>query len=432
MLNMVSIYMFRNIETQQYKFKMNNSSSHRHIDENGYLFVDESPILRSGILEYYGSELGQDEIDGIKIEPDTLYRVKIEDKELKKSADTFSLLPLVNDHTWLGKEGEDSRNYQEGTTGEKIVFKDGMLYAPLKWTSIDTVEQILNGEKEELSSSYENRLIRSNSGDCDFIAVDLHGNHVALVDKGRCGDKVRVLNEEKKMANENEKVIVDGVEIDVEKLAADALEKANDKAEEAKAEVEIENEEVDKRKLIDEVGGFLKDKGLSDEDIRFVMGKMEKASYEDSTASADNESLEAKSENEDAEEEHKAEDEEAKAENECGVKSENSAKVQTMNYEAVFAKAFNAFARQMEQVESAKVKAYNAAREVLGDFNPFGLSEKEMYVKALNHLNIVTEGKESCAELAAMLKAGANVRSRVDNGFSYKKETVKDEMKLNF
>lgn len=426
-----------------YKFKMSNSASHRHIDENGFLFVDESPILRSGILEYYGSELGLDEIDGVKIDPDAIYRVKIEDEELKKSADTFSLLPLVNDHTWLGKEGEDARKYQEGTTGEKVVFKDGMLYAPLKWTSIDTVEQILNGEKEELSSSYENRLIRSNSGDCDFIAVDLHGNHVALVDKGRCGGKVRVLNEEKKMANENEKVIVDGVEIDIEKLAADALEKATDKAEEkAKEEVEIENDDVDKRKLIDDVGGFLKGKGLSDEDIRFVMGLMEKASYDDSTAGADNTAPAEKSENEDAsKEEHKAENEEAsveegekeaKAENECGVKSENSAKVRTINYEAVFAKAFNAFARQMEQVESAKVKAYNAAREVLGDFNPFGMSEKEMYVKALNHLNISTDGKESCAELAAMLKAGANVRSKVDNGFSYKQETVKDKMKLNF
>lgn len=243
------------------------------------------------------------------------------------------------------------------------------------------------------------------------------------------------------MANENEKVIVDGVEIDIEKLAADALEKATDKAEEkAKEEVEIENDDVDKRKLIDDVGDFLKGKGLSDEDIRFVMGLMEKASYDDSTAGADNTAPAEKSENEDApKEEHKAEEasvkedeKEAKAENECGVKSENSAKVQTMNYEAVFAKAFNAFARQMEQVESAKVKAYNAAREVLGDFNPFGMSEKEMYVKALNHLNISTEGKESCAELAAMLKAGANVRSKVDNGFSYKQETVKDEMKLNF
>ena len=41
---------------------------------------------------------------------------------------------------------------------------------------------------------------------------------------------------------------------------------------------------VDKRKLIDGVAGFLKDKGLSDEDIRFCIGKMEKMSYDPSEA----------------------------------------------------------------------------------------------------------------------------------------------------
>lgn len=47
--------------------------------------------------------------------------------------------------------------------------------------------------------------------------------------------------------------------------------------------------DVDKRELIDEVGGFLKDKGLSDEDIRFVLGKMEIEGYNDSEAGANDE-----------------------------------------------------------------------------------------------------------------------------------------------
>lgn len=46
----------------------------------------------------------------------------------------------------------------------------------------------------------------------------------------------------------------------------------------------IENEEVDKRKEIDDVGGFLKSKGLNDEDIRYVMKLMEQASYNKSEA----------------------------------------------------------------------------------------------------------------------------------------------------
>ena len=50
-----------------------------------------------------------------------------------------------------------------------------------------------------------------------------------------------------------------------------------------------EGEEVDKRKEIDEIGGFLKDKGLNDEDIRFVIGLAEKLSYEKDEAGKDNE-----------------------------------------------------------------------------------------------------------------------------------------------
>ena len=50
-----------------------------------------------------------------------------------------------------------------------------------------------------------------------------------------------------------------------------------------------EGEEIDKRKGIDEIGGFLKDKGLNDEDIRFVIGLAEKLSYEKDEAGKDNE-----------------------------------------------------------------------------------------------------------------------------------------------
>lgn len=59
------------------------------------------------------------------------------------------------------------------------------------------------------------------------------------------------------------------------------------------------NEEVHKREEIDDVGGFLKAKGLSDEDIRIVMAKMGKASYEKSEAgTADNEKEEEEKDNE--------------------------------------------------------------------------------------------------------------------------------------
>ena len=52
----------------------------------------------------------------------------------------------------------------------------------------------------------------------------------------------------------------------------------------------VENEKVDKRKLIDEVAGIMKSAGADDEKIRTAIGKMEKLAYDKSEAgTADNE-----------------------------------------------------------------------------------------------------------------------------------------------
>lgn len=57
---------------------------------------------------------------------------------------------------------------------------------------------------------------------------------------------------------------------------------------EEKEEETVDNEDVDKREDIDDVGGFLKSKGLSNEDIRYVMKLMEETSYNDSLNGRDN------------------------------------------------------------------------------------------------------------------------------------------------
>lgn len=70
----------------------------------------------------------------------------------------------------------------------------------------------------------------------------------------------------------------------------DELKKLITKVENTKGEDEmgIENEKVDKRKLIDEVAGIMKSAGCDDEVIRTAIGKMEKIGYDDSEKSADN------------------------------------------------------------------------------------------------------------------------------------------------
>lgn len=389
-------------------YRTNNALSERTIDDNGYMFVKKSPILRSGLLEYYGKELlpeNETTVDGVEVDPDKIYKVYIPEEELRKSADTFKLKPITDDHTWLGNEGEDAKDYQVGTIGENVYVEDGKLYAPLEFTGSDIVKKIENHEKEELSSSYYNRFVKSDNPEYDFIARDIKGNHLALVDSGRCGSAVRVLNA-KKECNIMKKVAntaileLDGKRIDLDQFF-DEEKKEQDTGENPHEDSISENESVDKRALIDEIGGILKDK-VDDETIRTVMEKAEKLAYNDSETSSDN-----KCENEDK-------DDVEQSDGETDDKEDDEVKT-----EALASKVANAMRVENAKVEQEKVKAYNSACAVIGDFNPFGLSAKDMYVKALNHIGVDLNGKETLTELSAMLKACSAVRAKVDNGFSY-------------
>jgi hypothetical protein len=427
-----------------YKFKVSNASQHRHKDENGFMTVDESPILCAGVLEYYGSELtdgGADEIDGRKIDPDKIYKVYIPEEEMRKGADSFKLLPIVNGHEWLGQDGKDAHDYQEGTTGEQVEVRDGFMYVPLKFTGDGIIDDLESGDKEELSASYTNKLTwASNSDDYDLVASDIKGNHVALVEKGRCGSDVRVLNqqmESKKMKTKNElKLVIDGKEVDLEQFfKQEAKEEAHadtdaikdteneDMVEsEEKKEIETDNEDVDKRALIDEIGGILKDNGLDEELIRTVIGKAEKIAYDGSEASeADNELPEEDEEKADA---FEGEDDDKEVEN-CKSKNEDGEDCQEKR-EDVTAKVANAMARR----DAGLRRAYNAASEIMGEFNPFGMSERQMLVRALNHAGVRTDGKETIGELHAMIKV-ANHVARVDNGFDYSGTDGKDTVEIN-
>ncbi|MBO7714395.1 MAG: DUF2213 domain-containing protein [Methanobrevibacter sp.] len=411
-------------------YRFNNALSERHYDENGYLFVERSPILKAGVMEYLGSELlpeGRSTVDGVQIDPQKIYRVNVSLNELKKAKDTFKLAPITDGHIWLGDDGADAKNYQEGTVGENLYIEDGFLYAPLSFTGKAIVEKIKNHKKEELSTSYQNKLVRSTNPAYDFDAVDIRGNHLALVDRGRAGSDVRVLNsikEKNEMAEEaklvNEAILeLDGERIDLNDLLM------NNEAEEG----------VDKRKIIDEVGGMLKDK-VDEELWRTIIGKLEKLSYDGSEDSKQdnkckNEEFEEKEDEEEEVEEKsdkKEKIEEKKSEKDEEDTSDDS---KSMNYDAIYEKVFNSLRAENEKIEAEKLKAYNSVRGVLGDFNPFGMTCKDMYVKGLNHLGVSLDGSEKSSELASMFKACASVRGRVDNGFDYNGAGLEEEIEIN-
>lgn len=399
------------------KTRIFNLGSHRHYDDNGYLYIDKSPVLKSGVLEYLGSEIMDSDglVDGVRVDKDKIYKVFLPLEELEKAKDTFNLKPITDDHKWLGVDGEDAKKYQQGMTGENSSIEDGMLYVPLVFTGKEIISDIENG-KVELSASYTNSLEKSDNPEYDFIAKDYTGNHIALVDRGRCGSDVRVLNskinkQEDLMPTKvkNEAILkINGKEVDLEKFFEEES-KENDGEKDLHEESISQNE--DKRKLIDEIGGICKSAGMSEEDIRTIIGKAEELSYNPSETSETDNGCDVKNEDEVEEKKEENDGEEVEEKKEEEVKAENS-------YDKIYNKALDTIKASIKAEEEDKRKAYNSASQILGDFNAYGMTAKEMLIKALNHAGVSTSGEESDAELNAMLKV-CNSRSRIDNSFSY-------------
>ena len=166
----------------------------------------------------------------------------------------------------------------------------------------------------------------------------------------------------------------------------------------------------------------LKDKSDDDEksdneDATEEDEKQKKANNEDNKNSkSDNEDKkedkddDEKSDNEDASAEDDKEDEDDdKNDKKASSKTENS-------YEKIIQKISNSF----EQKEKDKLKAYNAVSPILGDFNAFGLSEREILVKGLSSAGVKVSN-EKVPELYAMLKVLNSVK--IDNSFEYKNQS---------
>ena len=159
-------------------------------------------------------------------------------------------------------------------------------------TAISIGEMVNSVEKDLKEKEAKNKC-----NDLLEEAVTVNGEEITVKDlikeyESKCNkcneDKEEKEEEEKKSKKASKKNECDEKE---EKKDSDEEEPKDKEEKESK-----KNEDIDKRKEIDEIGGFLKDKGLSDEDIRFVIGLAEKLSYEKDEAGKDNEDVETEEE----------------------------------------------------------------------------------------------------------------------------------------
>lgn len=165
----------------------------KQVNENGFWRIENNPISQVGVFPYLGKNISD------KLEPNKIYFVYRPAEELfaPETLESFNStpLPLVDEHEMLGDGATPAEN--KGIHGViSNVRQDGKLLVGDISIYSETMKDEINRGKKDLSMGYycEYDLEEGDYEGQHYDAVqrNLRGNHVALVDQGRCGHSVRV------------------------------------------------------------------------------------------------------------------------------------------------------------------------------------------------------------------------------------------------
>lgn len=276
--------------------------SNRKLDLNGFITIEKNPISRSGVFQYLGRSIGAPD-------PDKIYNVYRPSEEFTpEMLASFKLIPIVNDHTMLGPQGTGLTPAEEkgvhGTTGEEVVFEDGVLYAPLRIFS-ETLSKMIESGRTALSLGYR-CVYEKVSGifdgqRYDYIQRNLRGNHLALVDAARCD--VAVLDHH--MAFDHLDLALDNQE---EKIMADEnkKEELEDRLKKAEDELKVCKDWMNGRMAKDAEEEEMKKKEAEDRAAKDAEEEAKKKEAEDADADEDKDKKAEDEAKEDEEKEKKA------------------------------------------------------------------------------------------------------------------------------
>jgi len=155
----------------------------------GFLICQDVPISRTGYQEYLASEIMENPVNGHKIIP--VFRPATEVFDIRSLA-SFEGKPVTNEHP---DEDVTPDNYTRYACGHVQNVHPGegedsnKVLADLYITDPSLINSILNG-KREISCGYYAEEKRDASG--KLCQTKIRGNHVAVVNSGRAGSKVRI------------------------------------------------------------------------------------------------------------------------------------------------------------------------------------------------------------------------------------------------
>lgn len=213
-------------------------ATHRQKDEQGFLLIKDNPIAKSGVFEYLMSELNPSH-EG----KDELVKVFRPFETLAKSARSFANKPIKFRHAWVGVDGEAQT--ADGAIGSEIRedAESGFLFADLIIYNPELIDAIEKGEVVELSPAYNGK-VTANSGrfggeDYDFVQSVESINHLAVVENGRSGSDLRILDHNSISKKEK---LMSSILKDLQRLVGRYSDSEPSEAEEVKDEAECGDE----------------------------------------------------------------------------------------------------------------------------------------------------------------------------------------------
>lgn len=153
------------------------------LDDNGYL-VTTAKLARIGAMQYLGEEIGKDsgKVYDVHVDPDDLFN----DATIK----SFENMPVTIEHPT--EMYVDANNWQELAVGHiSNIRKDEtgeFLIGDVVVNSPKAIKIIQDG-KIEVSCGYDADLV---DADGKIKKANIKGNHLAIVNEGRCGDKCKL------------------------------------------------------------------------------------------------------------------------------------------------------------------------------------------------------------------------------------------------
>lgn len=170
----------------------------KKVDINGFWEIKGNPLTKEGVFLYLGKQIDP---GGEKwgLDQDRIYNVYRPKSEIadEKTMKSFEGLPFIDGHEMLG-EGCTPTDYKNiAGSIYNIRMNGATMVGDFKIYSDDIKKQISHGKKQ-LSLGYR-ASFRKKPGvfegkAYDFVQEGIVGNHVALVECGRCGSDVRIFD----------------------------------------------------------------------------------------------------------------------------------------------------------------------------------------------------------------------------------------------